>query len=470
MHRFQAYEGVSKEIDVTFQKFTSLTDEGKFTETLTTHSGFQSLYITNYDFRPQLAPTDPLIKINFQISTEEIIFKRSYGKFVNFVSNIGGIIQITVSFFAIMYYMYNRYVHKRDLIIYGIMNTVTEQNPLEARLKSVQRPESLRTILHGSKGNLSRRIHIDHSSAICMGKGKMFKRFSQQVHPSRPPPQLAKMTFVRQNTKSKYDTFWKYFLMSQLRGGGSYSLEKIADQQALLDYKRLIYWEDCSKALSYITEVNNLLLQLNELTILKNILLRDYHCKLAPRMAEIIKREGRGADYTGVDSDVGYHRVKAERDSIINEGVKTNIDETLLCMDRRLIQLFQKHKERYLEGSIESEEDNELSVEPKQISSKKDLAEVSQPSTRIKLKEKSPELPNNTAFLLATNISRLTNFRRQSRVKVKPNGNFKKSIVEIGLENINQKRLQTSSINLSRREKEVVETQQDILLSAKHDK
>ena len=317
-NRLQAYEGVTKDMDIIFGKFTSVTDSGKIFESLTYEDGFYVYYDANYDFRPSAGtPTSPLLTVNLVASMTDTIYKRSYGKFVNFISNLGGIVQITVSLFAAIYLIYNKYVRKRDLIIYGIMDIMP---PGET-----------------SDDEFSRNQNMSGSQ--------------------KPPLTPLSSTIKRRDTKKKntklaikdakstFNGFWRYLLFSSNKrptGNGVNSLE---------DFRKYEYWNSCEKMLLYTTEVNNMLLIMNELSILQAVFLTDYHRKVSPRIgAYFLHRERREhAIKDSINSQDAYEYIKEYIIEYKNQQKSEELSvlgEIRLVISEALISDYEKYRER----------------------------------------------------------------------------------------------------------------------------
>src|SRR3990167_8020867 len=122
-NRFLPLEGMHKSIDLTYSRFVSNTDTGLLFSSIKEESGIRYEGISPYDYSPWGGTVNsPLNTVNLVASLKQTTYLRQYGKITVLISNLGGIMQVTLSMIAIIYSIYNHYVRKRDLVVFGIMD------------------------------------------------------------------------------------------------------------------------------------------------------------------------------------------------------------------------------------------------------------------------------------------------------------------------------------------------------------
>ena len=312
-HRVLLFEGMHKEIEFFAQKFTSQTNSGSIFPSAVSVDGFQIESDEKIDLRPHSGGVnEPLATVNFLASHRHTTYIRSYGKVLDFISSTGGIVQIVVSVFAIIYSIYNRFVHKRDLIVYGIMDLLPDQPS-------------------GSNKNGFSPI-----------RGKPISDLAFVSHHVAKFQRKEKKKGSRRELSATYTSFWAYVFSSNKR-------KRTTSLSTLQQYRKHEYWNDCEKMLTYTTEVTNLLLVINELKILQRVFFKDYHKKLSPRIAVYLmkldtynKQEGNrqtADDSSQVLSE--FVQYKSSKRSQLNP-----MDELRLVLSEALLQDHKKYLER----------------------------------------------------------------------------------------------------------------------------
>lgn len=245
-HRYTPYEGFHKTYRVQIGEFISRTQTSSISSTTTIDKG----YSIGAKETPSIEPhggtaADPLVTIEIEASPIQVTYSRSYGSLVEFISNLGGMTQIALSLAALLYSFYSNYVYKRDLIVRGVMNISNES---------------------GSKGSNSK---ISPSTSLNSKKT------------------LGGITKSK-TIKSTYTNFWRYLLP-----GVKSSKPKPRDNslESIDEFRRVKYWMECEKSLDRAIDVYKILPMLNELTILRKVVFKDYHSRLSPRVGGIILRE-----------------------------------------------------------------------------------------------------------------------------------------------------------------------------------
>lgn len=320
--RFQVYEGMHKRFSVHLQKFQAITDTGKFNENLAEHQGYSvdPESVADFSLHSGLA-TDPLLSINIEASNKVIVYKRSYGKFVSFISSLGGIIQITMSLVAILYSVYNWYIHKRNLILFGIMDLMPNDEKSASDNKIGPKDQ-----------NLSKNLVAPE------------KRIAERKKSERV---LRSASSMRKDTKITYSSFWKYLILPN----SSSKLNYTGYSASTLDeFRRLKYWTECEKILEFSIDINNVLPLLNELYILRQIFLKDYHLRLAPRIGCIflreakllrhIKRPSSEDVYLTVQAWINKKQQNGEQD------IKSMLMETQIKVAKELLASYKAYREK----------------------------------------------------------------------------------------------------------------------------
>ncbi len=248
-HRLLLFEGVHKEVEFFVQKFTSQTDSGSIFPAAVSQDGFTLEEQERIDLRPHNGAKDlPLASVSFVASHRHTTYFRSYGKVVDFISNTGGIVQVVVSLFALVYSVYNRFIHKRDLIVYGIMDLLPEQRDAPSK------------------------------NGFSPIRGKPITELAFLPQSPQKVLRKEKKKSSRRDSTASYTSFWAYVFSSSKR-------KRTTSLSTLQQYRKHEYWNDCEKMLTYTTEVSNLLLVVNELKILQRVFFKDFHKKLGPRIA-----------------------------------------------------------------------------------------------------------------------------------------------------------------------------------------
>src|SRR3990167_2155296 len=248
-NRFLMLEGMHKTIDVSFSRFTSKTDSGMLYSIIKEESGIRYEGISPYDYSPWGGTVNsPLITVNLVASLKQVSYFRSYGKLTVLVSNIGGIMQVTVSIIAVIYSIYNQYVRKRDLVVYGIMNMLP--------------PEK------------------DQTKSANSSPGKSLNKSQDDINKDTQKDTLSSSKTIAVDPRSNMGSFWKYICFGgrQRKKGSSTSLKNLED------FRYFEYWNDCERLLEYTTEVTSMLPLMNELEILRSVFFTNYHERLAPRV------------------------------------------------------------------------------------------------------------------------------------------------------------------------------------------
>lgn len=242
-------EGWHKSIDISYAKFASKTDSGMLYSIIKEESGIRYEGISPYDYAPWGGTVNsPLITVNLVASLRHVSYFRTYGKLTVLVSNIGGIMQVTVSIIAVIYSIYNQYVRKRDLVVYGIMNMLP--------------PEK------------------DETKSVNASFSKTLNKSREEKAPEGEKSQFTRSKTMALDPKSNMGSFWKYLCFSgqQRKKSSSTSLRNLED------FRYFEYWNDCERLLDYTTEVTSMLPLINEFEILRAVFFTNYHERLAPRI------------------------------------------------------------------------------------------------------------------------------------------------------------------------------------------
>lgn len=236
VNRFQAYEGYHKNFRVQLGQFTSETLTSQVTSTSTVDTGFFISATEPPNIEPHGGtPSDPLLTIEVEASTKVVVYHRSYGSLVDFISNLGGITQITLSLAFLLYSLYSGYVYRRDLIVRGVMNLVSSPNESDSKKKDK------------SENNEEKK----------------------------------KLT-------ANYSSFWKFLLLKQ---DAEMIRPKDGSLESVEEYRRVKYWQECEKVLDRSIDIFHILPMLNELAIMRRVFLKDYHSRLAPRVGGLLLQE-----------------------------------------------------------------------------------------------------------------------------------------------------------------------------------
>ena len=103
-------------------------DTGFFTTSFSLASGFQ-LSNPKTDQRKLYKSDLSYLQILFYTSGRHIEYTRTYYKFLNLLSDIGGVIQIIAFVVGILYSRYNTYIQNKDLITKSLLGITTEPDP-----------------------------------------------------------------------------------------------------------------------------------------------------------------------------------------------------------------------------------------------------------------------------------------------------------------------------------------------------
>lgn len=93
VNRFYAYEGVHKSVNLSIVQFESATDTGVIIEDNIIGRGFFADQALAFDYEADTLLTGgSKLTVNIQASSKIIQYKRRYGKLVDLLSNLGGIV------------------------------------------------------------------------------------------------------------------------------------------------------------------------------------------------------------------------------------------------------------------------------------------------------------------------------------------------------------------------------------------
>ena len=208
--------------------------------------------------------TEPLAIIRLMASNKKIIYRRTYGNVVDFISNIGGIIQIVSSVFLLIYFYFNRLIQKRNLILYGILNHLP---PYEINDLNKTTLTSISARTKKISFQLSDREEMKDSPIV------KTKRSPFKILLERPLKGKISSIFMYMYLRKKKP------LRTDLRTISKYPIQEMEQDRyirLLLDYEMMV---------RYISETNVLIITMNEMNILGKVFMKDYHLKLSPRVA-----------------------------------------------------------------------------------------------------------------------------------------------------------------------------------------
>ena len=316
INRITISEGIHKLVEFRLERFASETLTGLLSRSKDVQHGFRFEDKQRIDEELHYGGTDEsLATVTFTVSQRRTVYTRSYSNFVDFFADIGGIVQVVVSLFAVVYSIYNRYVHQRDLIIHGIMDVMTVQD----REEEANNPMSPM----GKKPRDG--LSFEASSTV------NFQRIQKKKN--------SKMGVI-----STYSSFWR----SLFRSNRIHRNKRSTDVKDLTYYKQVEYWNNCQRMLLYTTDVKNILLVINELKILRHVIFTDYHLKLDTKVAIYFLKLNRynHATEENLQPDEAvkilkeYTRYKNDE----SEGISV-VDEIRIILSDALI----RDRERYLE-------------------------------------------------------------------------------------------------------------------------
>ena len=93
INRFYVYEGAHKSVNISIVQFESATDTGVIFEDYVTEKGFFADQALAFDYDADALQTGgSKLTVNIQASSKIIQYKRRYGKLVDLLSNLGGIV------------------------------------------------------------------------------------------------------------------------------------------------------------------------------------------------------------------------------------------------------------------------------------------------------------------------------------------------------------------------------------------
>lgn len=222
--RFKLRGGTRKQFVTEIDKVKAFTDTGYFFDLIREDHGF-SLGNSNLDSRVFYTGDDELLVADIYSSNRHLEFTRGYTKALDLFSNIGGVVEIIFFVVGILYTSYNTFIMTKNMVRFGIMKKGqeddAEENPKDAKTGPVKKKDNY--------------ILDDH----------------------------------------EYESVLKYKLIN-------WGVYKTNNE---IEKKRAKYYKDCEALLSHRMNIYNLIANLNELIIFKDIFFEDYHKKLAPYVA-----------------------------------------------------------------------------------------------------------------------------------------------------------------------------------------
>lgn len=245
------------------------TDTGLFAPSFTEKKGYQ-LGDEKYDQR-KFYPSDlAYVQILFYTSSRHIEYTRVYYKFLQLLADIGGIIQIIAFTITILYSEYNSYVQNKDLITYALLH---KKQPTIIQISDIEHAKSGMTPANN-----------DASPSIDERTPAAAKDIVGTIDNEKPPvsrepetpgfyPELRKRAFTTYIDKSKNR---KLFNMDDYRFRDALMMHlinsRLFESQDETMKKKAAFYSLCQEQLAKLRDVYRMTTLLNEMTILRDIL------------------------------------------------------------------------------------------------------------------------------------------------------------------------------------------------------
>lgn len=163
-----------------------MSDTGFFSTSFSQVGGFQ-LSQTKIDQRKLYKSDTSLLQILFYTSGRHVEYTRTYYKFLNLLSDIGGVVQIIAFLVTVVYARYNTYIQNNDLIRYSLLG------------KSKDSKTSVPTYNEAENGNSTPK-----SSSVPSDKMEATPRDDEIVDDEIAPYSPANPDLVRKSTKRTF--------------------------------------------------------------------------------------------------------------------------------------------------------------------------------------------------------------------------------------------------------------------------